>query len=141
MSNPTPPGDTTPPASTSVPATPPIGKPYPQCTSGMAYDASTMPGSVATFRTCSKDLSARASGSRPDVANTMLGTRIGGSSSIRKRVGVSSKIFPLGPGGQFGVCNCLHLDALERGPPRSAHLIPTATQNRRPLSCNPLDGT
>jgi hypothetical protein len=36
MSNPTPPGDTTPPRSMSVAATPPIGKPYPQCTSGIA---------------------------------------------------------------------------------------------------------
>jgi Subunit ChlI of Mg-chelatase len=78
------------------PATPPIGKPYPQCTSGMAYDASTMPESVATFRPCSKDLSARASGSRPDVANTMPGTRIGGSSSIRKRWVSSTACTPVG---------------------------------------------
>src|SRR5215218_1895183 len=109
-----PPGATTPPASTSVPATPPIGKPYPQCTSGMAYDASTMPGSVATFRTCSKDLSARASGSRPDVANTMPGTRIGGSSSIRKRYGGLLDDLHARPWGTIRCCNSLHLDALER---------------------------
>jgi hypothetical protein len=32
--------------------TPPMGKPYPQCTSGIVYDASTIPGSVATLTTC-----------------------------------------------------------------------------------------
>ena len=51
MSNPTPPGETTPPSSMSVAATPPIGNPYPQCTSGIAKEARTIPGSVATFAT------------------------------------------------------------------------------------------
>jgi hypothetical protein len=60
-------------------------------------------------------LSARASGNRPDVANTMPGTRIGGSSSIRKRYGVSSTIFTLAPRGTHSVfATVSHLDALER---------------------------
>lgn len=54
ISKPTPPGETTPSLSTSVAATPPIGKPYPQCTSGIAYEARTIPGSVATLTTCIK---------------------------------------------------------------------------------------
>ena len=43
MSYPTPPGDTTP-VSRSKAATPPMGKPYPQWTSGMASEKLTMPG-------------------------------------------------------------------------------------------------
>ena len=38
MSNPTPPGEITPSWSGSVAATPPMGKPYPQWTSGMAME-------------------------------------------------------------------------------------------------------
>ena len=53
MSNPIPPGDITP-FSRSNAATPPIGKPYPQCASAMAYAYFTIPGSIATFVTCSK---------------------------------------------------------------------------------------
>jgi hypothetical protein len=53
MSNPTPPAETTPPFSASNAATPPMGKPYPQCASGMAYEAFTMPGKVATWVACS----------------------------------------------------------------------------------------
>ena len=56
MSKPTPPGDITPVScfELSVPkaATPPIGKPYPQCMSGIARLESTIPGSVATSATC-----------------------------------------------------------------------------------------
>ena len=60
----------------SVAATPPIGKPYPQCTSGIAYDASTMPGSSATLTTCSSARSAAGSGISARLANTTPGTRI-----------------------------------------------------------------
>ena len=76
MSKPTPPGETTPPRATSVAATPPIGKPYPQCTSGIAYDASTMPGSSATLTTCSSARSAFGSGISARLANTTPGTSI-----------------------------------------------------------------
>ena len=90
MSNPTPPGDTTPPASTSVAATPPMGNPYPQCTSGMAYDAPTMPGNVATFATCSSVRSPATSGNSSADANTWPGTRIASWRSMRHRHGDSS---------------------------------------------------
>ena len=60
----------------SVAATPPIGKPYPQCTSGIAYDATTMPGSSATLTTCSSARSAAGSGISARLANTTPGTRI-----------------------------------------------------------------
>ena len=70
------PGETTPPRSMSVAATPPIGKPYPQCTSGIAYDATTMPGSSATLTTCSSARSAAGSGISARLANTTPGTRI-----------------------------------------------------------------
>ena len=53
MSKPTPPGDTTASGSeTSKAATFPIAKPYPECRSGMAREAPTIPGSAATFATC-----------------------------------------------------------------------------------------
>ena len=51
ISNPTPPGERTP-SLTSNAATPPMGKPYPVCTSGIASDHFWIPGSVATFATC-----------------------------------------------------------------------------------------
>ena len=85
MSNPTPPGDTTPPSSGSVAATPPMGNPYPQWMSGMAYEASTMPGSVATLATCSTARSSTALVAISSVANTMPGTRIPGTVPIGTR--------------------------------------------------------
>ena len=90
MSNPTPPGDTTPSRSMSVAATPPMGKPYPQCTSGIAYEASTIPGRVATFATCSSACSDATAGRSDREANTMPGTRIDPRRSSRHRTGVSS---------------------------------------------------
>ena len=53
MSKPIPPGEMTPVSARNA-ATPPIGKPYPQCPSGMQRAARTMPGRQATFVTCSK---------------------------------------------------------------------------------------
>ena len=76
ISNPTPPGETTPPAAGSVAATPPIGNPYPRCRSGIAYDAVTMPGKVATLATCSSERSAARSGISSREAYTIPGTRI-----------------------------------------------------------------
>src|SRR5689334_14084379 len=58
--------------------------------SGMAYEAPTMPGRVATFATWSSDLSARASGSSDRDAKITPGTRIGSCRSIRNRYGDSS---------------------------------------------------
>jgi hypothetical protein len=91
MSKPTPPGETTPPAAGSVAATPPMAKPYPQCTSGMAYEAPTIPGSVATFATWSIALSA--SRSNAWEANTTPGTRISPLGSRRNRYGPSACSF------------------------------------------------
>src|SRR5918996_5092690 len=51
--------------------------------SGMAYDAPTMPGSVATLATCSSDFSASLSRARD--AKTTPGTRIAPRGSMRKR--------------------------------------------------------
>src|SRR5919204_2968635 len=44
--------------------------------SGIAYAASTIPGSVATFRSCSSDASSRIASSSSASANTRAGTRI-----------------------------------------------------------------
>ncbi len=77
----------------SVAATPPIGNPYPQCTSGIAYDARTIPGSVATLATCIRAMSTGSLGSSDLDANTIPGTRIVPSWPIRNRYGVSSVIF------------------------------------------------
>eukprot|EP01139_Manchomonas_bermudensis_P012299 Amastigsp_a346298_17.p3 type:complete len:157 gc:universal Amastigsp_a346298_17:484-954(+) len=53
MSKPTPPGDTTASGSSiSKAATPPIGNPYPECTSGIAMAHPTMPGSCETLAIC-----------------------------------------------------------------------------------------
>ena len=53
MSKPTPPGLTTASESeVSKAATFPIANPYPECRSGMAREAPTMPGKAATFATC-----------------------------------------------------------------------------------------
>ncbi len=48
MSNPIPPGLTIP-SSKSNPATPPIGKPYPGCVSGIAYAGPLIPCNLDTF--------------------------------------------------------------------------------------------
>src|SRR5690606_6559967 len=58
--------------------------------SGMAYEAVTIPGRVATLATCSSDRSADTSGSSAREANTMPGTRMSPNGSIRKRYGDSS---------------------------------------------------
>ena len=92
MSKPTPPGEITPPAAMSVAATPPIGNPYPQCTSGIAYDARTMPGSSATLATCSSERSAAGSGISARVANTTPGTRIRPCRGMTKRYRDSATI-------------------------------------------------
>ena len=52
-----------------------MGNPYPQCTSGMTYDASTIPGGVATFTTCCNDWSPARFGQQRGDANTVPGTR------------------------------------------------------------------
>src|SRR5918999_2331858 len=91
MSKPPPPGETTPPSAGSVAATPPMAKPYPQCTSGMAYEAPTIPGSVATLATWSIALSA--SRSSASEAKTTPGTRISPLGSRRNRYGPSACSF------------------------------------------------
>jgi hypothetical protein len=48
-----------------------------------------MPGRVATFATCSRDLSMAGSGISAGEVNTMPGTRIGPVGSIRNRNGLS----------------------------------------------------
>ena len=82
----------TPPRATSVAATPPIGNPYPQCTSGIAYDAATIPGSSATLTTCSSARSAAGSGISARVANTTPGTRIRPYRGITSRYSDSATI-------------------------------------------------
>ena len=67
-----------------------MGKPYPQWTSGIAYEATAMPGRVATFATCSSACSAATAGISDREANTTPGTRISPRRSIRHRTGVSS---------------------------------------------------
>lgn len=56
----------------------------------MAYEAPTMPGSVATLATCSSDRSEATSGNNALDANTTPGTRIAPDRSIRNRYGDSS---------------------------------------------------
>ena len=102
----------TPPRAASVAATPPIGNPYPQCTSGIAYDASTIPGSSATLTTCSSARSAAGSGISARVANTTPGTRIRPCRGMTNRYSDSAMISTEGslltrrflvPGPAYGV--------------------------------------
>src|SRR5579884_384883 len=62
-------------------ATPPTGKPYPWCASGIASAASTTPGSVATFCTCSSEPSRAIASKSCSSANTRAGTRMSGRDS------------------------------------------------------------
>ena len=64
------------PSAASKAATPPIGKPYPSCMSGIASDAPTMPGRCATLHTCSRERSPRMAASSLSLAKTRAGTRI-----------------------------------------------------------------
>src|SRR4051795_3671295 len=58
--------------------------------SGIAIAASTMPGSVATFCSCSSDLSVRIAASRSASANTRAGTRMSSRAAARISHSVSS---------------------------------------------------
>ena len=90
MSKPTPPGETTPAAGESVAATPPIGKPYPQCTSGIAYDGlddAGQGGRRGHLPPATGPHGRRAAAS--SVAKTTPGTRIAPCGSIRHRHGPS----------------------------------------------------
>ena len=89
MSYPTPPGETTP-SGSSVAATPPTGKPYPWWMSGIASAASTIPGSMATFCSCSSDRSPRIASSSTSSANTRAGTRMPGHADA----GISQSVGP-----------------------------------------------
>ena len=67
-------------------------EPVPQCTSGIAYDAATIPGSSATLTTCSSARSAAGSGINARVANTTPGTRIRPYRGITSRYSDSATI-------------------------------------------------
>src|SRR5512139_734071 len=91
ISNPTPPADTTPPCSASKAATPPIGNPYPQWASGMAYAAPTIPGRLATLHSCWRTLSSMSASSASSAYNT-AGTRISPSGSMTQRLSPSRRM-------------------------------------------------
>ena len=86
MSKPMPPGEITPESARKA-ATPPIGKPYPQCPSGMQRDARTMPGRQATLVTCSNTPSSICSSSGPEAyrraGTSMPGFAVGGISQMQ----------------------------------------------------------
>src|SRR5919109_569484 len=56
--------------------------------SGIAYAASTIPGRVATFCSCSSERSVRIARSRSSSANTRAGTRM----SSRAAAGISQRV-------------------------------------------------
>src|SRR5919199_1178601 len=58
--------------------------------SGIAYAASTIPGSVATFWSCSSEWSVRIAASSSSSANTRAGTRMSGRASAGISNSVSS---------------------------------------------------
>src|SRR3954452_5608398 len=58
--------------------------------SGIAIAASTIPGSVATFCSCSSERSVRIAASRSASANTRAGTRMSSRASARISQSVSS---------------------------------------------------
>src|SRR4051795_1594107 len=65
--------------------------------SGIAIAASTMPGSVATFCSCSSDLSVRIAASRSASANTRAGTRM----SWRAGAGISHSVSSIRTGSDI----------------------------------------
>src|SRR3954471_21039169 len=65
--------------------------------SGIAIAASTMPGSVATFCSCSSDLSVRIAASRSASANTRAGTRM----SSRAVAGISHSVSSIRTGSDI----------------------------------------
>src|SRR5436190_13686164 len=71
---------------------PPTGKPYPSWMSGIASAASTIPGRVATFWSCSSERSARMASMSSASANTRAGTRM----SVLARAGISQSRGPTG---------------------------------------------
>src|SRR6266498_4495770 len=69
-------------------ATPPTGKPYPWWMSGIAIAASTMPGRVATFCSCSSERSRRIAARSSSSAKIRAGTRM----SARASAGISYRV-------------------------------------------------
>src|SRR5919204_3547312 len=69
---------------------PPTGNPYPWWMSGIASAASTIPGSVATFWSCSSERSRTIAESSSSSANTRAGTRMSGRASAGISYSVSS---------------------------------------------------
>src|ERR671932_2067049 len=65
--------------------------------SGMASDAPTIPGSVATFWSWSSDLSVRIAASRSSSANTRAGTRM----SSRLSAGISQRVSSIRTGSDI----------------------------------------
>src|SRR5919199_15431 len=65
--------------------------------SGIAIAASTMPGSVATFCSCSSDLSVRIAASSSASANTRAGTRM----SSRAVAGISQRVSSIRTGSDI----------------------------------------
>src|SRR3954467_13628794 len=65
--------------------------------SGIAIAASTMPGSVATFCSCSSDLSVRIAASSSASANTRAGTRM----SARAVAGISQSVSSIRTGSDI----------------------------------------
>src|SRR4051812_43653364 len=65
--------------------------------SGIAIAASTMPGSVATFCSCSSDLSLRIAASSSASANTRAGTRM----SSRASAGISQRVSSMRTGSDI----------------------------------------
>src|ERR671939_184203 len=65
--------------------------------SGIAIAASTMPGSVATFWSCSSDLSVRIAASSSASANTRAGTRM----SSRAVAGISQRVSSIRTGSDI----------------------------------------
>src|SRR5919106_4969404 len=59
--------------------------------SGIAYEAPTMPGSAATFRTCWRAFSSSPEATMRRLAKTRPGTRIGGDGSISHSNGATSR--------------------------------------------------
>src|ERR671934_250466 len=65
--------------------------------SGIAIAASTIPGSVATFWSCSSDRSARSAARSSSSANTRAGTRM----SARAVAGISYSVSSMGRGSDI----------------------------------------
>src|SRR3954453_7198034 len=65
--------------------------------SGIAIAASTMPGSVATFCSCSSERSVRIAASRSASANTRAGTRM----SSRADAGISQRLSSIRTGSDI----------------------------------------